>query len=75
MNEQMLCLLRNSALKHRLLFGILLLVHPPSTAFGQQLVSGDAIRVRPSESTESGRQWTDGIVVRVTSDTLWYQAS
>ena len=53
---------------------ILLLVHAPSTAHGQQLVTGDAIRVRPSQSTEPGRQLTEATVDRLTSDTLWYQS-
>ena len=53
---------------------ILILVHAPSTAHGQQLFTGDAIRVRASQSTEPDPQWTDATVVRLTPDTLWYQA-
>ena len=49
--------------------------HAPSTALGQELVAGDAIRVRASQSTEQDPQWTDATVVRLTPDTLWYQAS
>ena len=47
----------------------------PSTARGRQLVAGDAIRVRASQSTEPDPQWTDATVVRLTPDTLWYQAN
>ncbi len=57
------------------ILGIVLLAHAPSSALGQQLVAGDAIRVRASQSAEPGLQWTEGRVVRLTSDTLWYQAS
>ena len=52
----------------------LLLAHAPSTAHGQQLVAGDAIRVRASQSTEPDRQWIDATVARLTPDTLWYQS-
>ena len=57
------------------ILGVLLLAHAPSTAHGQQLVAGDTIRVRPSQSTEPGRQWTDATVARLTLDTLWYQSN
>ena len=45
-----------------------------STAHSQQLVAGEAIRVRDSQSTEPDPQWTDATVVRLTPDTLWYQS-
>jgi len=64
----------DSAWKCCLFLGMLLLAHVPSTAHGQQLVTGDAIRVRASRSTEPDPQWTDATVVRLTPDTLWYQA-
>ena len=64
----------DSAWKCCLFLGMLLLAHAPSTAHGQQLVTGDAIRVRASRSTEPDPQWTDATVVRLTPDTLWYQA-
>ncbi len=57
-----------------MLFPLLLLTHAPSTAHSQQLATGDTIRVRPSQSTEAGRQWTDATVDRLTPDTLWYQS-
>ena len=44
------------------ILGILLLVNAPSTAHAQQLTAGDAIRVRPPESTEPGPQWTDAMI-------------
>ena len=56
------------------LFSLLLLVNAPSTAHGQQLIAGDMIRVRASQSTGAGRGWTEGSVVRLTADTLWYQS-
>ena len=65
----------DSAWKCCLFLGMLLLAPAPSTAHGQQLFAGDSIRVRTSQSTEPGRQWTEGRVVRLTPDTLWYQAS
>ena len=57
------------------LFSLLLLVNAPSTAHGQQLIAGDMIRVRASQSTGTGRGWTEGSVVRLAPDTLWYQSS
>ena len=87
MNKQALLPTGNSAWKCRLLLGILLLAHVPSTAHGQQLVAGDTIRVRPSQSTEPRGQWTveqpkprwtewtEGTVVQLTPDTVWYQSS
>ncbi len=57
------------------LFSLLLLAHAPSTAHGQQLVAGDTIRVRASQSTGMERGWTEGSVVRLAPDTLWYQSS
>ena len=57
------------------LFSLLLLVNTPSTAHGQQLIAGDTIRVRASQSTGTGRVWTEGSVVRLAPDTLWYQSS
>lgn len=75
MNKQALLPTGNSAWKCGLLVGFLLLAHAPSTAHGQQLVAGDTIRVRASQSTGRGRGWTEGSVVRLASDTLWYQAS
>jgi hypothetical protein len=56
-------------------FGIILLAHAPSTAYGQQLAAGDTIRVRASQSAEPGHQWIEATVVRLTPDTLWYEAS
>jgi hypothetical protein len=56
------------------ILGIVLLACAPSTAHGQQLVAGDAIRVRASQSTEPDRQWIDATVARLTPDTLWYQS-
>ena len=56
------------------ILGIILLAHVPSTVYGQQLVAGDAIRVRASQSTEPDRQWIDATVARLTPDTLWYQS-
>ena len=50
------------------------LAHAPSTAHGQQLAIGNTIRVRLSQSTEPKRRWTKATVVRMTLDTLWYQA-
>ena len=84
MKEQTLRLPGNSVLKCGLLLGIILLAQAPLTAHGQQLVAGDTIRVKPSRSTEPKRQWTvkqpvprwtEGTVVRLTPDTLWYQSS
>ena len=81
MKEQTLRLPGNSVLKCGLLLGIILLAQAPLTAHGQQLVAGDTIRVKPSRSTEPKRQWTvkqpvprwtEGTVVRLTPDTLWY---
>ena len=57
------------------LFSLLLLVNAPSIALGQQLVAGDMIRVRASQRTGTGREWTQGSVVRLAPDTLWYQSS
>ena len=57
------------------LFSLLLLVNAVSTAHGQQLIAGDMIRVRASQSTGTGRGWTEGSVVRLAPDTLWYQSS
>ena len=57
-------------MKRRLLLGILLLAHAPSPAHAQQLVGGDAIRVRASEG-----RWTEATLVRLTPDTLWYWSS
>lgn len=57
-----------------MLFPPLLLAHAPSTAHSQQLVTGDTIRVRPLQSTEPGRQWTDATVARLAPDTLWYRS-
>ena len=57
------------------ILGIILLAHVPSTVYGQQLVAGDAIRVRASQSTEPDRQWIDATVARLTPDTLWYESS
>ncbi len=45
-----------------------------STAHGQQVRVGEAIRVRDLQSTEPDPQWTDATVVRLTPDTLWSQA-
>ena len=44
------------------ILGMILLANAPSTAHGQQLTVGDAIRVRPPESTEPGPQWTDAMI-------------
>ena len=52
------------------ILGMLLLAHAASTAHGQQLVFGDAIRVRASEG-----QWTEATMVRMTPDTLWYRSN
>ena len=66
------------------ILGILLLAHAPSTAHGQELVTGDTIRVRLSRSIEPKRQWaveqtkprwTEATVLRLTPDTPWYQSS
>ena len=57
------------------ILGILLLAPAPSTVHGQQLVAGDMIRVRASQSTGTGREWTEGSMVRLAPDTLWYQSS
>ena len=75
MNKQTLLATRNSARKCGLFLGMLLLAHGPSPAHGQQLVAGDMIRVRASQSTGTGRGWTEGSVVRLAPDTLWYQSS
>ena len=56
-------------------FSLFLLAHVPSTAHSQELVPGDTIRVRASQSTELERPWIDGAVVRLTPDTLWYRSS
>ena len=74
MNKQALLPTRNSTWKCGLLLGMLLLAHAPSQAHGQ-LVAGDMIRVRASQSTGTGRGWTEGSVVRLAPDTLWYQSS
>ena len=42
---------------------------------GVQVVAGDTIRVRASQSTEPGRQWTEATMVRLTPDSLWYESS
>ena len=57
------------------ILGVLLLAHAPLTAHGQQLVAGDTIRVRASQSTDPDPQWTDATVARLTPDTLWYRSS
>ena len=57
------------------ILGVLLLAHAPLTAHGQQLVAGDTIRVRASQSTDPDPQWTDATVARLTPDTLWYRSN
>ncbi len=64
----------NPALKCGLLLGILLPANAPSTAQGQQLVAGDAVRVSAPQSREPSPPWIEGTVVRVKPDTLWYEA-
>ena len=84
MNKQVLFSIAISALKLCFFLGTLLLVLAPSTARSQQFVAGDTIRVKPSGSIEPERKWaveqprprwTEGTVVRVTPDTVWYQSS
>ena len=62
--------------KHALvpILGILLLAPAPSTVHGQELFVGSIIRVGASQSTGTERGWTEGSLVRLTSDTLWYQS-
>ena len=74
MKKQALLTTGNPAWKYRLLLGIVLLAHAPSTAQAQQLVAGAMIRVRASQSTGTERGWTEGSVDRLTPDTLWYQS-
>ena len=75
MKKQALLPTGNAVLKRGLLLGIILLAHAPLTALGQELVAGETIRLRPSQSTGTGRGWTEGSVVRFAPDTLWYQSS
>ncbi len=84
MNKQVLFSIAISALKLCFFLGTLLLILAPSTARSQQFVAGDTIRVKPSRSIEPERtwaveqprpRWTEGTVVRVTPDSLWYQSS
>ena len=67
-----------------LVLGIILLAHAPAPAYGQQVTAGDSIRVMALQSAEPKRQWgveqpkpewTEATVVRLTPDTLWYEAS
>ena len=74
MNKQTLLPARNSTWRYGLLLGTLLLAHAPSPAHGQ-LVAGDVIRIKASQSTGTGRGWSEGSVVRLAPDTLWYQSS
>ncbi len=43
---------------------------------GQRLLYGDRIRVRPPAPANeaSGTEWTDGSVIRLAGDTLWYES-
>ncbi len=75
MNKQAPLPAGNPAWKCGLFLRMLLLAQAPSTAHGQQLVAGDVIRVRASQSPGTARGWTEGSVVRLAPDTLWYQSS
>ena len=75
MKKQALRPTGNSVLKRGLLLGIILLAHAPLTALGQELAAGDTIRLRPSQSTGTARGWSEGSVVRLAPDTLWYRSS
>ena len=55
-------------------FSLFLLAHTPLAAHGQELVPGDAVRVRASQSTEPESKWSEGTVVRLTPDSLWYRS-
>lgn len=55
-------------------FSLFLVAHIPSIAHGQELATGDTIRLRAYQSTEPGPGWIEGAVVRLTPDTLWYRS-
>ena len=47
---------------------------PSSTSRSRELVDGETIRVMASQSNEAGRRWTEGVLLRLTPDTLWYRS-